>query len=106
MPDERGSKHYCEICRIKFYDLLREPVECPVCGIRVEVYFSDSSDAGEDPDAVEDAIELDVSSFPTKTDGAEDGVIRVPASSGDALDSDDTVSLDEIKDVSTESRDQ
>lgn len=29
---DRGSKHFCADCEIKFYDLGREVVACPRCG--------------------------------------------------------------------------
>ena len=31
IPD-RGSKHVCPSCRIKYYDLGRQVVTCPKCG--------------------------------------------------------------------------
>ena len=29
---ERGLKHICQECKIKFYDLKKEIVVCPKCG--------------------------------------------------------------------------
>ena len=34
---EWGAKHTCIGCGVKFYDLHRSPIECPKCGIGVEV---------------------------------------------------------------------
>lgn len=31
---DRGSKHFCAECEIKFYDLGREVVACPRCGAK------------------------------------------------------------------------
>lgn len=30
---ERGAKHTCSGCAVRFFDLLRSPVTCPVCGV-------------------------------------------------------------------------
>jgi len=30
----RGTKHLCEGCQVRFYDLLRDPIVCPSCGAR------------------------------------------------------------------------
>lgn len=104
MPKEVwGTKHLCESCGTKFYDLLRSPVECPKCGDHLEVFFkethntiSDESDQGDidiNLDSSEESIKSDTD------DGIEDDV-------DDILDDDeDTVSLDEIKNITTEDPD-
>jgi uncharacterized protein (TIGR02300 family) len=28
----RGTKHLCDACQVRFYDLLRDPIVCPSCG--------------------------------------------------------------------------
>lgn len=33
---EWGTKHTCSSCGARFYDLLRSPVTCSVCGVMVE----------------------------------------------------------------------
>jgi len=28
----RGTKHTCQACEVRFYDLARNPIVCPMCG--------------------------------------------------------------------------
>ena len=30
----RGTKRVCEGCQVRFYDLLRDPIVCPACGVQ------------------------------------------------------------------------
>ena len=104
MPKEVwGSKHLCESCGTKFYDLQRSPVECPKCGDQLEVFFKES--APNIPDEIEPvvtdlSVDSDEESLKDKTaDDIEDDV-------DDILDNEeDTVSLDEIKNITTENTD-
>ena len=98
---EWGAKHRCEKCDTRFYDLLRNPIVCPNCGEPVLIGFS--LDLGLD-DPLEDAVvsdivvDLDEDDEILKTD-EEDGNIE---ESDDVMDDSDTVSLEDIKNVSTD----
>ncbi len=105
MPKEIwGSKHLCENCGTKFYDLQRSPVECPECGDHLEVFFKetqnnipDDQERGVIDISLDDSTEESVKS--DSDDDIEDDV-------DDILDNDeDTVSLDEIKNITTENTD-
>lgn len=100
MPKEIwGSKHRCDSCGIKFYDMQRYPVECPNCGYQLEVFFKEEVTPDErDQEGID--LELDSSNDAIKDDNdVEDDV-------DDILDDDkDTVSLDEIKNITTEDTD-
>ena len=100
MPKEVwGSKHRCESCGAKFYDLQRYPVICPSCGDHLEVYFKEnqnSSSNESDHEEIELTLDSDEKSLKDDNNEIEDDV-------DDILDNDeDTVSLDEIKNITTE----
>ena len=101
MPKEVwGSKHRCDSCGTKFYDMQRYPVECPNCGYQLEVFFKEDviPDEGEQ-EGID--LELDSNDVTMKNDNdVEDGV-----EDDDVLDDKDTVSLDEIKNITTENTD-
>ena len=58
MLKERGTKHFCEVCGIKFYDLQRTPVTCP-CGNIIEGVSLDDSTTIDDEDNPEIALGLE-----------------------------------------------
>lgn len=31
---ERGRKHVCPECKVKYYDLKKEVIACPICGAK------------------------------------------------------------------------
>ncbi len=33
-PSDRGLKHVCPECATKYYDLRKEVVACPICGVK------------------------------------------------------------------------
>ncbi|MCY4184851.1 MAG: FYDLN acid domain-containing protein [Rhodobacteraceae bacterium] len=105
MPKEVwGSKHRCDSCGTKFYDMQRYPVECPNCGYQLEVFFKeDVIPDARDQEGID--LEIDSSDVTMKDDNdvKEDGI---EDDSEDILDNDkDTVSLDEIKNITTENTD-
>ena len=104
MPKEVwGSKHLCESCGTKFYDLQRSPVECPKCGDQLEVFFKDSQNniSDEREQGVID-ISLDSNEESIKDDSDDE----IEDDVDDILDNDEeTVSLDEIKNITTENTD-
>lgn len=102
MPKEEwGIKHRCEDCGAKFYDMLREPIACPVCGKAKDgpkpEIADDAKLEGAAPDA---AAKDDVDAPGVDDDILEDADIDID---DDVLDDDsDTVPLEDIKNVSTE----
>ncbi|WP_372841161.1 FYDLN acid domain-containing protein [Phaeovulum sp.] len=104
MPKEEwGVKRLCPHCANRFYDLARDPMTCPVCS---NTYTAESLVAGRGRVMVADKAAsrertLDVEDLDTEED--------IDADSGDTEldddlledDEDDTVSLDDIADVTT-----
>jgi uncharacterized protein (TIGR02300 family) len=42
----RGTKRTCQACGVRFYDLLRDPIVCPACGVQLALAASVAADAG------------------------------------------------------------
>ncbi len=104
MPNELwGSKHYCENCGTRFYDLQRFPVICPNCGDHLEVFFKDTPNSiADEKDLSTIELKLGTEEDSLKSDSEDDLEDDVD----DILDNDeDTVSLDEIKNITTENTD-
>ncbi|MCY4445025.1 MAG: TIGR02300 family protein [Rhodobacteraceae bacterium] len=95
MSNEWGVKHFCENCGIKFYDLSQSPIVCPQCGTSVEIFFSGENQFADDTELLD--IDLEVPIEEIKPSGVE-----VKDEVDNILDDEDTVSLDEIKNVSTQ----
>ncbi|MCY3879989.1 MAG: FYDLN acid domain-containing protein [Rhodobacteraceae bacterium] len=95
-----GKKHVCEECGTRFYDLMRDPAECPACGLAIKVESPEA--AAHDPDG-------DSQSPPTGVADADDdvGVIEEDDPAGDLDDvldesDEDSVSLDELANVAAD----
>ena len=101
MPkDEWGQKHRCE-CGAKFYDLRRKEIVCPVCGkvmehAKTEPHEKEKAESVKESTAKDDADSPDVAD-----DILDDSEISID---DDVLDDgeEDSVPLDDIKNVSTE----
>ena len=52
--DARGTKRTCQSCGGRFYDLNRDPIECPLCGAE---YIIASAPAKREPAAEKPAAE-------------------------------------------------
>ena len=102
MPKEEwGLKHRCKECGAKFYDLLREPIVCPVCGKAKDGPKQEIADDADMESAGPDAVVKDATETPdVEDDILDDADIDLE---DDVLDDDsDTVPLDDIKNVATE----
>ncbi|MBW6507037.1 MAG: FYDLN acid domain-containing protein [Rhodobacteraceae bacterium] len=104
MPKEEwGVKRLCPHCASRFYDLARDPMTCPVC---TNTFTADSLTAGRGRVMVADKASvrehnLEVEDLDTEEDiDADAGDVDLD---DDLLedDEDDTVSLDDIADVTT-----
>ena len=111
MPkDEWGTKRACPKCGIRFYDLNRDPIICPSCDATfdlasiMEIYKKPAKETAQKPEEmteinpIMDADELE--SDPIILD--DDANIEI----GDELledDDDDSVSLEELTDVPSDS---
>lgn len=113
MPkDEWGVKRQCGACGARFYDLQREPVDCPKCGetysplaaiAKGKVTRATASErAKDDDDELEDDEDLVIEDDGDKVEIDEDGdAVVVEASSDDDDDDDDDeddVSEDDLGD--------
>lgn len=100
---EWGAKHRCDKCDTRFYDLQRSPVICPNCQepivfeIRPELGIASLVESADD----EFDKEIGIGSTIMKSDDSE-GVLE---DSNDVLDEGEEVSLDDIKNVTTEDMD-
>ena len=102
MPKEEwGIKHRCEECGAKFYDLLREPIKCPLCGKVKDGPKHEVVDDAELEGASPDTVVKDPAEAPDVDDDIlDDDDIALE---DDVLDDDsDTVPLEDIKNVATE----
>ena len=102
MPKEEwGIKHRCEECGAKFYDLLREPIVCPLCGKVKDGPKHEVVDDAELEGASPDAVVKDPAEAPDVDDDIlDDDDIALE---DNVLDDDsDTVPLEDIKNVATE----
>lgn len=110
MPkDEWGVKRQCGACGARFYDLMREPVECPKCG---ETYSPNAALAKgkvvkatakakvvADDDELEDDEDLVIDDG-DKVEIDEDGDAVVVSSTDDADDDSDEVDdVDDDEDI-------
>lgn len=103
MPKEEwGIKHRCEECGAKFYDLLREPIVCPVCGKAKDGPKQEIEDDANLDGAGTEAVAKDAPEAPEVADDILDDA-DIDIEDDDVLDDDsDTVPLDDIKNVATE----
>jgi len=51
--DARGTKRTCQECGARFYDLLRDPITCPMCGTIYELAHAPAAPAAETKPAKE-----------------------------------------------------
>jgi uncharacterized protein (TIGR02300 family) len=42
----RGTKRVCQVCEVRFYDLLREPIVCPSCSAHYVPAAPQTAEAG------------------------------------------------------------
>lgn len=109
MPKEEwGRKHRCpsEECGIKFYDLLRSPIACPVCGTVVVLATVEAKppEFDEEAEAKETATKQK-QEIPEDEDILDEDDEDEVDLDDDVLDEDDTVSLESIADLSDEDED-
>ena len=102
MPKEEwGIKHRCEECGAKFYDMLREPIVCPLCGNVKDGPKQEVADDAELDGASPDAVVKGAAEAPDVEDEIIDDADI--ALEDDVLDDDsDTVPLEDIKNVAAE----
>ena len=96
---EWGTKHRCEKCDTRFYDLRRRPIICPNCQEHVDAEIRQEAElVAIGADGAEDIdMDIGIESTMLKTDD-DDEVLE---DSTDVLDEGEEVSLDDIKDVTT-----
>ena len=102
MPkDEWGQKHRCEGCGAKFYDLRRKEIVCPVCGKVMEHAKTEPQEKEKAESVKESTAKDDADSPDVADDILDDAEISID---DDVLDDgeEDSVPLDDIKNVSTE----
>lgn len=104
--DRLGSKHICESCGIKFYDLNKSPIVCPKCdhAVQPEVVVAKPPAAKEEPE--KPAPETDeVESEDEDTVGLED---LLEDESDDDLDDDlaEEENIDDIENFEEDSFDE
>ncbi len=96
---ELGTKRVCPSCSGKFYDLLKEPIECPLCGYSfvAEPLLPSKNDAPkpkEEPEAKTDETEED------DDDGVEIVALEdVDEGDSDDADDPDVAAVADIEDV-------
>ena len=83
---ELGSKHQCQNCGTKFFDLNRSPILCPKCGAEFEaVPLARSYRRAAPPPDYED-VPVDTSNIElVSMEEAEEGGEKVPAVAGDEV---------------------
>lgn len=92
---ELGSKHHCEHCGARFFDLNRSPIRCPKCGTMVESAPRAAQRAAE-PEDEEDSparVETELVSL-EEADVEEEKVVAV-ADEEVEIDADDDPFLEE-----------
>tara|TARA_B100000579_G_C22136791_1_gene534604 strand:- start:75 stop:419 length:345 start_codon:yes stop_codon:yes gene_type:complete len=108
--EEWGTKRACPKCTVRFYDLNRDPIICPSCGASfdlttiLETYKKPAKETVQKPEEMEEINPIldtdDLESDPIILD--DDASIEL----GDELledDDDETVSLEDLTDVPSES---
>ena len=104
MPKEEwGLKHICASvdCGTRFYDLNRDPIACPKCGLHVEnqetLQSGEASKAGKREKGRDSGSNSIAGDSDVLVDDGDDGTVLDETVLDD--DDDDTVSLDEIADM-------
>ncbi len=97
---EWGSKHICPDCEAKFYDLFRDPIECPKCGRQVVVEAVEAVKLNGDGDE-EPVLADDDSAVIDEADGTNVAIDDNVLDDGD----DDAIPLDDITDMPDEDED-
>lgn len=95
--EEWGSKHICPDCNTKFYDLQRDPIQCPKCGKLIVI---DNSDLTKRPVDEEERVLVDDDAAVAMEDG-DDTDVGIDDNVLDDSD-DDTIPLEEISDIPDE----
>ena len=91
MPrQEWGSKHRCEDCGARFYDLERSTIKCPRCGKPVVLQSVEDLHSRR-----KNVVHQAASDLKDHDDNGDDGEF-------DTVDDVESVSLENIQDVSTE----
>ncbi len=85
--EERGTKQTCPSCNSKFYDLNRESIPCPVCGV---MFVSTQTEEAADP-----LLEAEKREQEAKPKPKPKPVAPVVAS-GDSSDGDDETEVVEV----------
>ena len=115
MPkDEWGTKRACPKCTVKFYDLNKDPIVCPSCEASFDlatILETFKKPTRESAQKVEEISEVspvlepdDLGSDPIILDD-DDAVIELEDELLEDADDDDSVSLEELTDVATDSDD-
>ena len=114
MPkDDWGTKRACPKCTIKFYDLNRDPMVCPSCEASFDlatILETHKKPAREATQKTEEIAQVNPVSEPDDLNSDtiildDDAVIELEDELLENDDDDESVSLEELTDVATDSED-
>ena len=103
---ELGTKRVCPSCAIKFYDLLKDPIECPACGatFMAEPILPSKNDAPPPSEPEKAAIEDDENDVDSEGDVEVVSLEDVEEDDADTEDA-DVAAAAEIADVEIDESD-